>query len=189
MREIWLNKISRKKINPTTGHRVCSAHLLSGEKTYDNNIPTIVPKRIKISETMTRITKNSQGLLSKDVSLDASYDESAIHEREEGAPTISETQLSNEEILERRVKDLEEQLEMLQGENQSLKSEIEATTFTVEKFKNNDEHFKFYTGIPNYIIFKAILDYLEPAASHVIAVVARVVVPENCLQRKSYSWY
>ena len=90
---------------------------------------------------MTRTTKNSQGLLSKDVSLDASYDESAIHEREEGTPTISEIQLSNEEILERRVKDLEEQLEMLQGKNQSLKSEIKATTFTVERFKNNDEHF------------------------------------------------
>ena len=93
------------------------------------------------------------------------------------------------------MKDLEEQLGMLQGENQSLKSEIKATTFTVERFKNNDEHFKFYTGIPNYMIFKAILDYLEPAASHllynnrVIAVVARVIVPENCLQRKSYSWY
>ena len=93
---------------------------------------------------MTRTTKNSQGLLSNDVSLDASYDESTIHEREEGAPTISETQLSNEEILERRVKDLEEQLEMLQGENQLLKSE-KATTFTVERFKNNDEHLKFYT--------------------------------------------
>ena len=91
---------------------------------------------------MTRTTKNSQGLLSKDVSLDASYDESAIHEREEGAPTISETQLSNEEIVERRVKDLEEQLEMLQGENQSLESEIKAPTFTVERFKNNNEHFK-----------------------------------------------
>ena len=141
---------------------------------------------------MTRTTKNSQGLLSKDVSLDASYDESAIHEREECAPTISETQLSNEEILERRVKDLEEQLEMLQGENQSLDSEIKATTFTVERFKNNDEHLKFYTGIPNYIIFKAILDYLEQLRHIyciIIAVVARVVVPENCLQRKIYSWY
>ena len=85
------------------------------------------------------------------------------------------------------MKDLEERLEMLEGENQSLKSEIKATTFTVERFKNNDEHFKFYTGIPNYIIFKAILDYLDYL--EVIAVVARVVVPENCLQRKSYSWY
>ena len=65
MREIWLNKISRKKFNPTTGHRVCSAHFLGGEKTYDNNIPTIVPKRIKISEAMTRTTKTAKVYLVK----------------------------------------------------------------------------------------------------------------------------
>ena len=36
--------VSRKNFKPSPHHRVCSAHLPGGAKTYDNNIPNIVPK-------------------------------------------------------------------------------------------------------------------------------------------------
>ena len=46
LRAIWLSKISRKGFDPPKdGHRVCSAHLKGGRKTYENSIPTIVPKQ------------------------------------------------------------------------------------------------------------------------------------------------
>ena len=59
LRDIWLSKISRKDFNPSSGHRVCSAHFKDGQNTYDNNIPTFVPKTITCTQPKERITKNS----------------------------------------------------------------------------------------------------------------------------------
>ena len=50
LRKQWIAKISRKDFKPNS-HRVCSAHFVGGKKTYDNNIPTIVPKTIKPTVT------------------------------------------------------------------------------------------------------------------------------------------
>lgn len=36
------------KIYPTSGQRVCSEHFDGRKKTYENKIPTIVPKIIKM---------------------------------------------------------------------------------------------------------------------------------------------
>ena len=58
LRKQWLAKISRKDFKPNS-HRICSAHFVGGKKTYDNNIPTIVPKTIKPTVTLQRTTRNS----------------------------------------------------------------------------------------------------------------------------------
>lgn len=47
LRKKWIHLISRKYFTPGPHHRVCSAHFPGGLKTYDNNIPTIVPKKIR----------------------------------------------------------------------------------------------------------------------------------------------
>ena len=56
---IWLSKVSRKNFTPTSGHRVCSAHFKDGEKTYMNNVPTVVPKTIGATPTKKRTSINS----------------------------------------------------------------------------------------------------------------------------------
>ena len=44
----WLHMISREDFKDSgLGHRVCSKHFVGGQKTYMNNIPTIVPKTKK----------------------------------------------------------------------------------------------------------------------------------------------
>ena len=62
LRKIWLSKIILKNFKPTTAHSVCSAHFEGGKKTYDNNIPTIVPTTVKPSSFPTRTSRNSVGL-------------------------------------------------------------------------------------------------------------------------------
>ena len=65
LRKVWLNKISRKNFKPGKGHRVCSAHFEGGQKkTYDNNIPTIVPKTNIQSRGKERTSRNSFSLKS-----------------------------------------------------------------------------------------------------------------------------
>ena len=63
VRKLWLSKISRKNFTPSTSHRVCSEHFVGGKKTYMNNVPTVVPKTIKITERKARETRNSLGLI------------------------------------------------------------------------------------------------------------------------------
>lgn len=52
--------IYRKAFNPTSGHYVSSEHFVGETKTYENNIPTIVPKAFK-----ERMFKSSLGLIQK----------------------------------------------------------------------------------------------------------------------------
>ena len=65
LRKIWLSMISRKNFIPTTAHRVCSAHFKDGNKTYMNNVPTVVPKIVKPTPIKERMSRNSLGIKRK----------------------------------------------------------------------------------------------------------------------------
>ena len=45
---------------------------------------------------------------------------------------------------------------------------IKQSKFTVDRFKHNQVHLKFFTGFELYNLFKVLLEYLEPAASKLI---------------------
>ncbi|XP_065652898.1 uncharacterized protein LOC136080212 [Hydra vulgaris] len=45
---------------------------------------------------------------------------------------------------------------------------INQLKFTVDRFKHNQAHFKFYSGFESYNLFNVLLKYLEPAASKLI---------------------
>ncbi|XP_064486326.1 uncharacterized protein LOC135398793 isoform X2 [Ornithodoros turicata] len=55
---------------------------------------------------------------------------------------------------------LEEQRSMLQVRCREL--EAQRSTFSIEHLKDNRADFQFYTGLPSYEVFKAILKYLNP---------------------------
>ncbi|XP_057291809.1 uncharacterized protein LOC130614396 [Hydractinia symbiolongicarpus] len=50
----------------------------------------------------------------------------------------------------------------------SLQTEVDENKFTVDRFKHNTAHFKFYTGFKSYQMFKLVLEYLQPAADSLI---------------------
>ncbi|XP_065650766.1 uncharacterized protein LOC136078877 [Hydra vulgaris] len=160
LRKLWLAKISRKDFSPSSSHRVCSAHFQGNKKTYMNNVPTIIPKTVKLTARVPRKTKNSLGLIHKTIQIPYSEE-------------LSTPVLSYEETLKQENKILKDQIEDIIKEKQALENtqkeaicklndKILLSQFTVERFKHNKEHFKFYTGFENFELFKVVMKFLEP---------------------------
>ena len=63
--KMWLHMTCRENFNPTFGHHVGSEHFVDREKTYENNVPTIVPKKIKPIVFKERKYRNRLGLIEK----------------------------------------------------------------------------------------------------------------------------
>ena len=166
LRKKWLSMRSRKNFLPTKSHRVCSEHFIGGKKTYMNNFPTIVPKTVKKTVLKPRTTLNS--------TLDRSF----LSPIKSSTMDI-EYELSVEDELRKEVECLRLQLEetkteMKKRENvlnetiKSLQDLLTASKFSIDRFKYNQAHFKFYTGFKSYDLFKIVLEYLQPAASSLV---------------------
>lgn len=90
-----------------------------------NNVPTIVPKTIKPTEWKSRKTMNSSG-------------------RDRIITTVAQL---TEELKKLRV-DFDRKENELKTIIENLeKKNIQNTKFTIDRFKHNEAHFKFYTGL------------------------------------------
>ena len=155
--------ISRKNFNPTISHRVCSAHFKGGRKSYLNNIPTIVPKSTKPKPVVERRTLNSSGIKRK---LISPVKNTEIYiERE---LSLEERLKKEVQYLKQKITEMELQNGLKDNEISNLQSLLTQSKFTVDKFKRNTAHFKFYCGFDSYEMFKVMLEYLQPAASSLI---------------------
>ena len=74
-----------------------------------------------------------------------------------------EVQKLTEEMLSRETK-YNENVQKLVLENEMLKSQLNIFKFTINCFKHDSDSFMFYTGLPNYQVFNALLNYLRPGA-------------------------
>ena len=125
-----------------------------------NNIPTIVPKMRTPKKS--RNTRTSLGLLPEIVS--PIQDEVEEHRGNVTEETLSkeEEQALEREQLQSLVETLREEKSEIQSAMQNkilcLETNLQQTQFTVDRFKHNNAHFKFYTGFSSYALFKVILD-------------------------------
>ena len=103
--------ISRKDFNPTASHRVCSLHFAGRKKTYLNNVPTIVPKTVKPIERTPRRTLNSTGVLKRFLSNVQIPDDLT-----KSIETETESDLTQEAILQQQINDLQKQVNELNAE-------------------------------------------------------------------------
>ena len=165
LRQKWLNAISRMDFKPTAYHRVCSAHFVGGRKTYTNNVPTIVPKSLKLSVPKKRDSANSFGLRTRNT--DVPNKEIEVH-----VPNPPCEEITLEEILRNEITELKITIKYLEQDIQTKSTQltekdqiIAQNKFSVDRFKHNREHFKFYTGFESYAQFMRVLEYLKPAAS------------------------
>ena len=55
-----------------------------------------------------------------------------------------------------------------QSEITGLKEQLALTKFCLDRFKQNEEHFKFYTGFETYEMFSTFSTFLQLGASDLI---------------------
>ena len=110
-----------------------------------------------------RRTLNSSGIKRK---LISPVKNTEIHiERE---LSLEERLTKEVQFLKQKITDMELQNDLKDNEISNLQSLLTQSKFTVDKFKHNTAHFKFYCGFDSYEMFKVMLEYLQPAASSLI---------------------
>lgn len=166
LRKKWLLNISRKNFSPTTGHRVCSAHFLGGKKSYQNAVPTVFP--LKKSHQRPKPKARRPLIRHKDTTIQNTVMEST---QNNGINGVDEEESNEEDKGEgseiKTVNDLDRleatktRIALLEHEKQQLEQKITMERFGVERFALSDSDMQFYTGLDNYLQFKALFDFLD----------------------------
>ena len=130
-----------------------------------NNCPSLLSKQVKDNIKKTRITVNSS------IGYKRKIDE-IENEKNDVNFSFEETE---PEKLKKEIIILKDKLNIIKTKKKEMKNiimnqnhTINQLKFTVDRFKHNQTHFKFYTGFESYNLFKVLLEYLEPAASKLI---------------------
>ena len=80
---------------------------------------------------------------------------------------LLETWKTKEHELNKKIQELENQLEEERRVRKELELLIEKKAFSIETVKNNDKLLRFYTGFENYEVFSMVLDFLgRETAAH-----------------------
>ena len=167
LRRKWSKLLKTKGLyNPGENNYVCSDHFPGGEKTYENNIPTMLS-----SETCQPAKRRKVSIVSDDPASTSS--KVRVQEGFKENEPESETMIMNEQP-EPVIRSLEDQLIELQT-NYELQqkyvddmAKMQQKLFRLERFIASDHEFRFYTGFPDYATFKVFFDYLSPACNNLI---------------------
>ena len=188
-RTAWLAKINRKDWLPGPGSRVCSVHFVSSKPTslFDETNPDWVPSlrmgyedNCSAQESSCVRYQRLEERRKRKRDLDAA--EEAKRQREEGesedlvSGVTCQTDESMTDLeaqaqsLEKQVQELRAELEITRKDNQAMRSEVRnwkslnaQLTLSPDILKDNPQLLKFYTGIPEWTIFMALLNLLYPA--------------------------
>ena len=166
----WVRVLETKGLhNPCPNQKVCSEHFPDGKKSYENNVPTVFGAQSATRSRKTPSVRESKS----DIEVGM---RSIVHSHNE--------QISSEMLLEQNSTntDLQHKLDLLQKQFRAQKTDntalqrkydedmdkMRGCLFRIERFIGSDSDFRFYTGFPNYMTFKAFFDYLSPACNHLI---------------------
>ena len=118
---------------------------------YEDNIPAIVPKSIKPKQVASRISLNSSGLKRKLLPPVKRKSDELEEDLSSEQTLAREVQLLKQKIVEMEQSNTTEQSN-LKSEISTLTSLLEESKFTVDRFKHNKTHFRFYTRFESYMI-------------------------------------
>ncbi len=174
LKKKWMRLLKRKGVRePGPSYRVCSMHFVEGKKRYTNDIPTIFATKSKARKSPSvRVTVDnhdnpqcSSGETSRAVTDDADTSASAVSSENNFTVVETEDPISK---LKEEITILEAEKMQLQKQHEEDTEKVQLSAFRLERFIGSDGDFRFYTGFPNYSIFKAFYDYLSPACEHLV---------------------
>ena len=159
LRRKWLLNISRKNFSPTTGCRVCtcSARFLGGTTVFplkkSHQRPKQKVRRLLIrhidtmmQDTVMESTQNNE--------INGVDKEESNEDKGKGSEIKSVNDLD-------RLDAIKTCITLLEHEKQQLEQKITMARFGIERFALSDSDMQFYTGLDNYLQFKALFDFLD----------------------------
>ena len=187
-RTAWLASIRVKRSNwrPGSGACVCSSHFVSGKPAalFDETNPDWVPtvrmgdpghesicrsdRYIRRMKRQRRRLETSEASSSRDSGREAAEVLSEPHGQDPAAEREDASLRSEIALLQEESISLRSQIASLRQDNASLRSEIthlKSQTEAMEPdiLEKNPDVLKFYTGLPNWTIFTALLTLITPA--------------------------
>ena len=175
-RSAWLSSINRKNWTPGDGARVCSAHFICGKPAplYDQAnpdwVPTLVMGYAQCEAGSSNVCRYERAKRRKDAA-------EALLALQSKRPRVGSLTHS-EEMTEAQPAEVSEVacqtdesgdvLVQLQEANCSQMYEIlelrsQTHVLSPEQLESNPDMLKFYTGIPNWTVFTAVLSLVTPA--------------------------
>lgn len=170
-RAAWLKSINRKDWNPGPGARVCSSHFLSGKPAalFDHSNPDWTPSvhmgyEMKSGDVdrYHRIKKRklytSSSLEVGDECLDDTEEHSTGNTTEAEVGYVDASSQTDDYVASLEMDNTSLRTELLQ-----VRKTLGGTSISIKHFKENDEMVKFYTGLPNWKIFNAVMTLAAPS--------------------------
>ena len=170
-RSAWLASINQSDWTPGPGARVCSVHFISGKPAYlfDETNPDWIPTvNMGYQEYESR---NSDADLT--VTIDGSEGDlmlsmlEALHNSDQSSDHNSDHDDSEVPGVACQTEETSNLVQCLHEDNNSLRAEIVElkcrTDVSPELLEGNPDMLKFYTGLPNWSIFTALLTLIAPA--------------------------
>lgn len=177
----WIQAIKRQDWEPNKYSRVCGSHFVSGKPSADKSSPDYVPSIFvysrksdpsKLSRYQRLVNRRSVVEVTQPATSESNSDDATFDNNKSTNTDVVETEsrstmcdinpkITKFTSTDLRLKDIKK-LEDLVVRNEVLEKRILVLSSPVARMTNNDEMTHFFTGLPSYAVFNALLSKLGP---------------------------